>query len=75
MMDGIDKDERWRRLPITGERLNQFPDSPGALGKGQMRSALDMWSIEMVKGHSWGDRCQLYQVVVLDEIEMLNQRV
>ena len=39
-----------------------------------MSSALDMWSIEMVKGHSWGDRCQLYQVVVSDEIEMLNHQ-
>lgn len=39
-----------------------------------MRSALDMWSTEMVKGHSWGDRCQLYQVVVLDEIEMSNHQ-
>ena len=28
----------------------------------------------MVKGHSWGDRCQLYQVVVLDEIEMWNHQ-
>ena len=39
-----------------------------------MSSAVDMWSIEMVKGHSWGDRCQLYQVVVSDEIEMLNHQ-
>ena len=39
-----------------------------------MHSALDMWSTEMVKGHSWGDRCQLYQVVVLDEIEMWNHQ-
>lgn len=39
-----------------------------------MGSALDMWSIEVGKRRSWGDRCQLCQVVVSDETEMLNHQ-